>query len=97
MTEKSSTEAGIEEDLIKLLSKIQQKKRDEQKEKGKNFIDVKVENLFDIKDQIKLLNEIKEKNQQDIENHKLKLEKEKKNFETKIEKSQKSLNNLKNR
>jgi len=74
-------ETGIEEDLVRLLTKIQNKNLEDKKLKGPNTIDVKVENLYDIKGHLEILNNLKEKNEKEKEEIKKSLEERKFKYE----------------
>ncbi len=89
----SFMETGIEEDLIRLISKIHNEKL-QKKEKEKNLIDVKIENLFDIKEYLKTIELIKFKNENDKEEYKKSLENLKIKNEHEIETLQNQLKQI---
>ena len=95
--ESSTMETGLEAELFKLASKLHNKRISEKKEKEKNFMDVKVENSFDISDYLNFIEEIKNKNEEQKDSHKKSMENLKEKIENKLQNKKLNLKNLKNK
>jgi len=90
----SFVETGIEEDLVRLISKIHSKNQKEKLHGEENFIDIKVGNLYDIKDFLNSIENIKLKNEEEKETIKKSLDSIKIKKENAIQKMQNKLKKI---